>query len=414
MSDDRDDRISDALRRRPSDEPEYRKPLRLDSRPDRLAEPLTTLVPSLGVGGGHPEIQSRTPIRAVPALVILALIAAALLVASAMQSTANPPTGPSPSVAAGLPTYLLTGRVACFGQGPGWTPTPGGPLDDCPNMAVPPDGYGAADWALDPAFAFSADSTEIHVVVGEMSCHGTYSATGRIAQHVEYAADRVVVTLAVRSFTAADFPPSSFPLVFTCPGTPGTPAVIKLSEPVGTRTLFDGDLYPAVAVATAGHEIVTPSPTPYPANWHQPMECAGVGQDVDLGGFWKAASMDVTFDVYCPVLPAGWSLASDNEDQLSGVSSAGVVTIAYNGPNGATLSLREGHFCEPGGLSCGQSEPAIAQGYFGDHPATLGGSGHSWSLYTAPSSDATWEADGDGLSKDQFLALTAALILVGK
>jgi hypothetical protein len=246
------DPIEDALRRRPSDEQIYEEPLRrLPGLEPREAEPLTTLLPSLGVGSGHPTIRTRTPIRALPALALIALIVVGVWVlglGSGRQAAASPSAVPLTAA----PTYQLTGRVACFGQGPGWVPSPGGPLNDCPNMAVPPDGYGAATWALDPAFSFSPDATELHVLVEEQACHGFNSAAGRIAQNVRYATDRVVVTLAVRSLAGAQ----------TCPGTPPTPFVLKLDQGVGVRTLFDGGPYPSVAIAAGGHPVATSSPLP--------------------------------------------------------------------------------------------------------------------------------------------------------
>ncbi len=264
------DPVEDALRSRPSDERLYDEPLgRLPGSEPAEATPLSLLLPSLGVGRGHPTIRTRPPIGALTALALIALILAGVWAFGFPSRQAGESPSAAPMTAA--LGYELTGRVACFGQGPGWVPTPVGPLDDCPNMAVPPDGYGPATWTLDPAYGFSPDATEIHVLVQEWACHGNYAATGRIAQHVEYANDRVVVTLAVRELTAADLPASSFPTLITCPGTRPTPFVLILDQVLGNRTLFDGGPYPAVAVAEGGRPIVTPSSLPSPSGSHRPL-----------------------------------------------------------------------------------------------------------------------------------------------
>jgi hypothetical protein len=117
----------------------------------------------------------------------------------------------------------------------------------CNLMAVAPAGYNIASWTLDPAFTYSAGSTELHVLVEEMSCASGLSAEGRITAQAVYGAGTVTVT----AFTATQEGAQ------TCQGNPATPYLVHLSQPVGAATLLDGGPYPAEVRAGSGQ-----GPTP--------------------------------------------------------------------------------------------------------------------------------------------------------
>jgi hypothetical protein len=115
----------------------------------------------------------------------------------------------------------------------GWQPRNMGSCD--PNVVLSAE-FGPATWALDPAFpAPVPGSTELHVLVWEQACSSSSPATGRMsAPIVEYGATTVTMTIGVRPRGG----------VQTCPGPPGTPALVELSEPLGSRTLLDGGHVP--------------------------------------------------------------------------------------------------------------------------------------------------------------------------
>ena len=122
----------------------------------------------------RPAIRPRVRVGALPALAGLVVVVALTAAAVAFGLTRGPAAGhPSDSPTAN--DYELTGRLSCFGQAPGaFTPGPDlFPKDfGCPMMAVPPQGYGAATWTLDPSAAFSPNATDLHILVGERACHG--------------------------------------------------------------------------------------------------------------------------------------------------------------------------------------------------------------------------------------------------
>jgi len=96
-----------------------------------------------------------------------------------------------------------------------------------------PAPFGRASWALDPAFPDPVpETTELHILVWERACSGGVQIVGRMAPPViEYAAATLTVTMRVRPLTGFQ----------TCPLGPGTPALVHLAEPLGERTLLDGD-----------------------------------------------------------------------------------------------------------------------------------------------------------------------------
>src|SRR4051812_30575486 len=100
--------------------------------------------------------------------------------------------------------------------------------------------FGPATWALDPAFpAPGADTSELHILVWERACSGGKLATGRMSNPlVEYTPADVTITVGVRPLVPG---PGE---MLSCPGPPGTPASVRLSEPLGQRTLLDGGLVP--------------------------------------------------------------------------------------------------------------------------------------------------------------------------
>jgi hypothetical protein len=115
----------------------------------------------------------------------------------------------------------------------GWQP---GSIGQCEPRAVLPADFGPANWALDPAFpAPGPTTTELHVLVWELACSSGTPTTGRMSDPIiEYGSSSVTITIGVRPLSGPQ----------TCPGIPGTPDLVRLREPLGTRTLLDGGHVP--------------------------------------------------------------------------------------------------------------------------------------------------------------------------
>lgn len=115
----------------------------------------------------------------------------------------------------------------------GWRPLRMGQCDL--HVVLSPE-FGPASWALDPAFESpTPDSIELHILVWERRCSGGSLTTGRMsAAVVEYTSETVTITIGVRPLGGGR----------TCVGSPGTPALVRLAEPNGERTLLDGGHVP--------------------------------------------------------------------------------------------------------------------------------------------------------------------------
>lgn len=122
-------------------------------------------------------------------------------------------------------------------------------MGQCQPRAVLSAEFGPATWALDPDFPSpTASSTELHILVWEVSCSGGAPATGRMsAPVIAVTPESVAIAIGVRALEAA---PGT---AFGCPMPPGTPAIIRLTEPLGERTLLDaGRLPPAPPIPAGG------------------------------------------------------------------------------------------------------------------------------------------------------------------
>jgi hypothetical protein len=130
--------------------------------------------------------------------------------------------------------------------------------------------------------------------------------------------------------------------------------------------------------------------------------CSGTAENRD---FYAALAASVAWDVYCPVLPAGWFVASGSY-RLSG---GGQLTITYRGPGGAEIDVREGGYCA-GQPDCIPTGTDAGSASFGDLPARLLALGNgSWMVVVAPpGGDAAWQVTGTGMDGPALAAYTAA------
>jgi hypothetical protein len=109
-------------------------------------------------------------------------------------------------------------------------------MGQCSPVVVLSAEFRSAIWILDPAFAAPASgSTELQVLVWERDCSSGSSASGRMSVlSIEYAPATVTIIVGVRGLGGNQ----------TCPRPPGTPALLRLTEPLGARTLLDGGKWP--------------------------------------------------------------------------------------------------------------------------------------------------------------------------
>ncbi len=169
---------------------------------------------------------------------------------------------------------------------------------------------------------------------------------------------------------------------------------------------------PSLTVEPSDPPVTTPpeSPSAEPSD-PSPSESAGSGAAAGCSGddknriFFEEAAADLDWTVYCAVLPSGW-FVQEGFDRTAG---GGRLEIAYRGPGGARLELRQGAFCTDA-TGCVPSGDDAGSAPFGDQTGTLiatddGG----WALVVDRDAPISWLAIGTGLDEDAFRAIAAAL-----
>jgi len=154
-----------------------------------------------------------------------------------------------------------------------------------------------------------------------------------------------------------------------------------------------------------GEPSLEPTDTPAPSAGGA-AACSGNDGNRD---FFSAVALAVTWDVYCAVLPVGW-FVDTGEFRLAG---GGKMEIAYKGPGGARLEVREGNYCA-GADDCIPTGPDAGRASFGDRPARLVDVGGGAWLVVAEGGDVNWEARGTGMDGPTLAGYTAAFARVGE
>ncbi len=106
----------------------------------------------------------------------------------------------------------------------------------CDLRVALPQGFGFASWEIDPDHPTQPDATSLTLLATERACASGKSMAGRLeAPIVLYAPDTVTIALVVRAEPGGQ----------DCQGNSPEPVLVDLSEPLGSRSLFDGSSYPA-------------------------------------------------------------------------------------------------------------------------------------------------------------------------
>ena len=197
--------------------------------------------------------------------------------------------------------------------------------------------------------------------------------------------------------------------VATAPPTSGSlaPSATSSAEPSVAPSASASASSPQPSVEPSGSPFPQGSQGPSPSAGPSPQPgssdaCSGTAENRD---FYAALAASVAWDVYCPVLPEGWFVASGSYR----LSSGGQLTIAYRGPGGAELDVREGGYCagQSGCIPSGTDAGSASFGGLGARLLALGNG--SWMVVVAPpGGDAAWQATGTGMDGPTLAAYTAA------
>jgi hypothetical protein len=106
---------------------------------------------------------------------------------------------------------------------------------ECEGIVQRANGFGRADWWLDPRFDAPQDTDElVQAVLQERSCASGHSPDGRVAPpSIAYFENAIVVTMSVRHRPGGQ----------DCPGNPEFGFKLQLDQAVGGRRLLDGGVF---------------------------------------------------------------------------------------------------------------------------------------------------------------------------
>ena len=186
-------------------------------------------------------------------------------------------------------------------------------------------------------------------------------------------------------------------------GSPATPA------PSDSPASLEPTQSPVDAATPGPTATEAPTDSASPAATASPGGAAAACQPAGSNpSFWPGIAQSVSWNVYCAVLPKGWTVAAGKYRLASG----GWLTISYKGPSGATLTLSEGSFCSDSN-GCVPSGSDSGEASFGAMRGTLvttdaGG----FAIVVARGQQPSWLMVTSGLDQSTTTALGAALALV--
>ena len=176
-----------------------------------------------------------------------------------------------------------------------------------------------------------------------------------------------------------------------------------------TPTVSATPFVPPTPAASSSPAPLTapPAATPVAAS-----VCSGTSGAGGTKDFWRRASSLITwFDVYCTVVPSGWTPALGQFDN----SGSGYVYLKWNGPGGSKLTIHEGTFCTADPAFCSLSGTEVGTALFGDRVGTLATTpGGGFTLIVYQGGARRYQLTSSGINRDTFVSFAAALVKVSK
>jgi hypothetical protein len=129
-----------------------------------------------------------------------------------------------------------------------------------------------------------------------------------------------------------------------------------------------------------------------------------------MRNLWKEAANNLSFDVYCAVLPSSWWV-QNTEWKGTPVT---YVTISLKNAKGWTITVGEGNFCS-GAPLCWTSTSDLGTALFGDRPGTLKlRAAGEYAVYVDAGTTHGYQIIGTGMSQSDFVAWAAGMVKVAR
>jgi hypothetical protein len=192
---------------------------------------------------------------------------------------------------------------------------------------------------------------------------------------------------------------NSTPLPTATPASTATPA------PTDTPTVAPT---PTPAPAATPTDTATPAPTLAPTPTAAPSLPTAVVPCTGSNSIKQTLANQVAkfkFDLYCPVLPAGWSMVN-----VAWNYNAPGLQAHYKNKAGYTVNVWEGNVCFLSPNPCtGVWDPDIGPQAFGPLTGDMSGSVGHWSTLVNTNPKVLYVITGDGMSQSAFASYSAAM-----
>lgn len=158
-------------------------------------------------------------------------------------------------------------------------------------------------------------------------------------------------------------------------------------------------------------DVATASPSPSPTPASTTSLGSGCTASAEMQSYFASAASDLSFGVYCAVLPSSWWL----QDTQYTAPNGGQMTIIYKNNSGGLINVGEGNFC-PGLPDCWTATSDLGAASFGDLSGTLKlrDATPTYAVYVNAGTTHGYQITGKGLSQATFVSFAAAMIKVPK
>jgi hypothetical protein len=182
-----------------------------------------------------------------------------------------------------------------------------------------------------------------------------------------------------------------------------TPTEMPTAEPTPTPMPSES---PSALPSGSPSASLTASPTPPPAGGGVE-SCTGTA---DMRDLWKEAANNLSFDVYCAVLPSSWWVQNT---EWKGKPLT-YVTISYKNAKGWLISVGEGNFCS-GAPLCWTSISDLGAASFGDRAGQLKlRAAGQYAVYVDAGTTHGYQIIGQGMSQSDLVAWAAGMVKVAR
>lgn len=203
--------------------------------------------------------------------------------------------------------------------------------------------------------------------------------------------------------------------VVGCSGAKPTQKVVILPTPTPMPTEQvtptpepTGSLSGSPSGSLSASPSASPSETPGPSATPGPVDaCTGSAENK---AYFQDAANQLSFDVYCAALPAGWWLSAS---EWRGHPNA-YLKVSYKNAKGWLISVGENNFCS-GAPLCWTSISDLGSAHFGDRAGQLKlRAAGQYAVYVDAGTTHGYQIIGQGMSQSDFVAMAAAMVKVAR